>query len=169
MCAFMSTQRQITMIIGTYTNKTHIHTHIKAHYEMSQLAYVEIFLIKFHLQWLGFHHPITGRRAEMLLHAWFHQAPGKYQSMPPILFYFSPSITFFLPSLLPSPSWTSILTSSLPFFQSFYYPEISLYSLLFLSISLSHARESHVTAWFQQTQMYCVPAATRLPQLIIPF
>ena len=54
----------------------------------------KFFLIKFHLLQLGFHHPITGRRAEALIHAWFHQAPGEYQSMPPILFYFSPSFSY---------------------------------------------------------------------------
>lgn len=57
----------------------------------------KFFLIKFHLLQLGFHHPITGRRAEALMHAWFQQAPGEYQSMPPILFYFSPSISYFSP------------------------------------------------------------------------
>lgn len=57
----------------------------------------KFFLIKFHLLQLGFHHPITGRRAEALMHAWFQQALGEYQSMPPILFYFSPSISYFSP------------------------------------------------------------------------
>lgn len=94
----------------------------------------KFFLIKFHLLRLGFHHLITGRRAEMLIHAWFHHAPGEYQSMPPILFYFSLHLLL-LASLLPSPSCTSILTryltASLFFFQFSYYPESLPFLLAF--------------------------------------
>lgn len=89
----------------------------------------KFFLIKFHLLQLGFHQPITGWRAEALIHAWFHQAPGEYQSMPPILLLFLSLHLLLLASLLPSPSRTSILTpdltSSLPSLKSFYSPKIS--------------------------------------------
>lgn len=86
----------------------------------------KFFLIKFHLLQLGFHHPITGRRAEALVHASFHQAPGEYQSMPPIVFYFSLSISYVLPLFLrPFHTLLSSLATS---------PHLSLPSVFFISL-----------------------------------
>lgn len=91
--------------VSTFTRR-HARTHTEAYYEISQLACADFspppLLIKFHLQQLRFHQPITGRRAEVLIHAWLHQTPREYQSVTPILFL--NSFSLFL-SLL----WTQML------------------------------------------------------------
>ncbi len=106
----------------------------------------KFFLIKFHLLQLGFHQPITGWRAEALIHAWFHQAPGEYQSMLPILLLFLSLHLLLLAFLLPSPSRTSILThdltSSLPSLRPFI--PLNVFLSHFLLVFTSLIRQSGV-------------------------
>lgn len=109
----------------------------------------KFFLIKFHLLRLGFHHPITGRRAEMLIHAWLHQAPGENQSMPPLLFHSSLSVSYLLWPFSaplhapPSPPVTS--PRVFPSLGSCVCPNLCCSAMLFLFPSLTHAWQCHVT------------------------
>lgn len=101
----MSMQTQMGMLTQAKTRMLiHVHAHTpRLIMKFHSSPVWKFFLIKFHLLQLEFHHPITGRRAEALIHAWFHQAPGEYQSMPPILFSFPPSVSYFLPLFSPVP------------------------------------------------------------------
>lgn len=93
----------------------YMQTHTKTHYEISQFACVGIFLIKFHLLELEFHHPITGREAEATIQYWFHQAPGENQSMPTYpLLVLSHHLSFLASFLHTPPPSNHDFTSSLP-------------------------------------------------------
>lgn len=149
---------------NAHTHNTHAHTrtHMLIHVHTPRLIMKfhsspvwNFFLIKFHLLQLGFHHPITVREAEALVHAWLHQAPGKYQSMTPILLFLLPSLTAFLSSpvpfmhLCPHP-WPHVIS---PFSQSIY--SRKSFPLLFASlVHIPHpASRCHVrhTAWPSRT------------------
>lgn len=131
--------------------KTHMLVHVRAHTHTKLIMKFhsspvwKFFLIKFHLLQLGFHHPITVREAEALIHAYSrHQENIKACHLP--------SFISLIPHLL-----TPCFSSPVPFTHLYPNPRPHLISQVFSSPKISSSLLSHpCTQHSGVTETHCL-------------